>query len=62
VKSIDDPDISDILKRKAEGRAASAKLNFVEKARRMEELRERLGPVARRRAAKSSLDTPKTSS
>jgi hypothetical protein len=62
VKSIDDPDISDILKRKAEGRAASAKLNFVEKARRMEELRERLGPFARRRAAKSSVDTPKTSS
>jgi len=44
------PDISDILERKAEGRRVLAKLSFVEKVERMEALRERLGPVSKRKA------------
>ena len=36
------PDISDILARKAEGRRELAKLDFWEKVRRMEALRERV--------------------
>ena len=45
------PDVSDILERKAEGRTALAKLGFVEKVERIEALRVRLAPFARRRLA-----------
>jgi hypothetical protein len=51
------PDISDILKRKAEGRRDVARRSFGEKIAMMEALRERLAPFKRareqRRAAKS---------
>ncbi len=53
------PDISDILERKAEGRKALAKLSFVEKVRRMEALRERLAPLARRRSEGKTVDPAK---
>jgi hypothetical protein len=43
------PDISDILARKAEGRARLAKLPLGEKIARMEALRERLAPFKRLR-------------
>ena len=39
---IDYPDISDILARKAEGRRDLAQLDFWDKVRRMEALRERV--------------------
>jgi hypothetical protein len=52
------PDISDILKRKAEGRREIARRSFGEKIAMMESLRERLAPFKRtreqRRAAKSA--------
>ncbi len=56
------PDISDILQRKAEGRKALAKLSFVEKVQRMEALRERLAPLARRRSAASPIQGSSASS
>lgn len=43
------PDISDVLARKAEGRAERAKLPMGEKIARMEALRERLMPLKRLR-------------
>jgi hypothetical protein len=52
------PNISDILKRKAEGRRDIARRSFGEKIAMMESLRERLAPFKRareqRRAAKSA--------
>jgi hypothetical protein len=39
------PDVSDILARKAEGRAASRSRSFVEKITMMEALRDRLAPM-----------------
>ena len=53
------PDISDILERKAEGRRTLAKLTFVEKVQRMEALRERLAPFAKRRLASKTVDRAK---
>jgi hypothetical protein len=43
------PDISDILKRKAEGRRDIARRSFGEKIAMMEALRERLAPFKRAR-------------
>jgi hypothetical protein len=54
------PDISDILKRKAEGRRDIIRRSFGEKIAMMESLRERLAPFKRareqRRAAKLARD------
>lgn len=47
----DYPDISDILARKAAGRRDLAKLDFWEKVRRMEALRERVRPLKEAREA-----------
>jgi hypothetical protein len=56
------PDISDILRRKAEGRRDIARRTFGEKIAIMEALRERLAPFKRlreqRRAAKSVRRSP----
>ena len=46
------PDISDILKRKAQGRRDLAALPFAEKIARAEALRERLAPIKRAREAR----------
>jgi hypothetical protein len=44
------PDISDILRRKAEGRRSRAARTFAEKVADIEALRERLAPMKQRRA------------
>jgi hypothetical protein len=53
------PDVSDFLKRKAEGRRDIARRSFGEKIAKMESLRERLAPFKhareQRRAAKPPL-------
>jgi hypothetical protein len=43
------PDISDILKRKAEGRREIARRSFGEKIALIEQMRERLAPLKRAR-------------
>ena len=55
----DYPDISDILARKAEGRRELAKLDFWEKVRRMEALRERVRFIKEaRETEKAGRSTP----
>lgn len=57
----DYPDISEILARKAEARRERSKLDFWEKVRRMEALRERVRPLKeareRERAAREARRT-----
>jgi hypothetical protein len=49
------PDISDILKRKAEGRQRLSKRSFAEKVADIEALRERLAPIKQRRLQQNAL-------
>jgi hypothetical protein len=43
------PDVSDILARKAAGRAQRATLSFAEKLKVLDEMRKRVEPIARAR-------------
>jgi hypothetical protein len=52
------PDISDILKRKAEGRRDIARRSFGEKIAMMESLRERLAPFKLARERRSAAKSP----
>jgi hypothetical protein len=55
-KSVDAfPDISDILRRKAEGRKDSAARTLGEKIARMEAMRERLRPLKRSRETREGV-------
>jgi hypothetical protein len=49
------PDISDILKRMAEGRQRLSKRSFAEKVADIEALRERLAPIKQRRLQPNAL-------
>jgi hypothetical protein len=53
------PDISDILKRKAEGRRDIARRSFGEKIAMMESLRERLAPFKRAREQRRAAKPPR---
>jgi hypothetical protein len=53
------PDISDILKRKAEGRREIARRSFGEKIAMMEALRERLAPFKRAREQRRAAKPPR---
>jgi hypothetical protein len=53
------PDISDILKRKAEGRRDIARRSFGEKIAMMEALRERLAPFKRAREQRRAAKLPR---